>query len=184
MPRTSVSSMVASISKMCMARCSSDRDLVHLLEGPAPRVVRLVRQDGWRDGLGLLPAAQAAELRVERQHVGQRGGAGAGKAVDVDRAPDRQRPRPRDGSAYHASTSSRLTSRRRKSPRTAASASGLQVTVAFEALEQDLEALAEVAGAEVGETRLRDGLAHELVGRGIARRSLPFSRFASCTRSG
>ena len=43
-----------------------------------------------------------------------------------------------------------------------------QVAVAFEAPEEDLETLAEVAGAEIRKTRVRGGLVQQLVGRGIA----------------
>ena len=49
---------------------------------------------------------------------------------------------------------------------------GAQVAVPLEAVEQHRESFAEVAGAEVREARLRDGLSEQLVGRGVARHGL------------
>ena len=45
---------------------------------------------------------------------------------------------------------------------------GIQVAVAFEAVEQYLQALPEVTGAEVLVAVLRNSLLQQLIGRGIA----------------
>ena len=55
----------------------------------------------------------------------------------------------------------------------------VQIAVAFKALQQDCQALAEVTGTEVGVTRLGDGLLEQPVGRWI-----PHTAHRSFTRSG
>ena len=82
-----MSSIVASTSTMCMALCSAGSSSP-ADEGQPTRIVGLLG-DRRRHRLALLPPAQAAELRIERQHVRQRRRAGAGQADDVDRAADR-----------------------------------------------------------------------------------------------
>ena len=78
--------------------------------------------------------------------------------------------------AYQASTSRRFTRRRRRSSTTPASVGRAQVGVAFEALEQHVEPVAEVAGAEVVETgRLarRRPAASSAIGVAVALTSAP-----------
>ena len=53
--------------------------------GLTARVVVLGGEDRWRQGISLLPCPQRAQLRIEREHVAGRGGAGARQAADHDR---------------------------------------------------------------------------------------------------
>ena len=122
---------------------------------------------GRRAGLALFPPTQTTELRIQRHHVGQGGGARARQPVDVDRTQHRNlldlgilavprldletvdQPSPKVGD--HAGV-------RR----------GTQVAVAFQAVEKHVEAVAEVAGAEIREPAFLHGVGHQLVARGVS----------------
>jgi hypothetical protein len=140
---------------------------LHLLECPAARVVCLPAAERRRDRLDLLPAPQGPELRVERQHVGERRGARAGQAVDVDR--------PAHGDAVDLGMLGvpRLDLEAVDEPPAEVAdhgrvGVGTQVAVALEAVEQHHEPVPEVAGTEVGATGLGGGLVEQLVSGGIA----------------
>jgi hypothetical protein len=137
--------------------------VVQTNEGQAPRVLGLTVGDrGWY-GPVLLPASQAPELRIQGEHVGQRGGAGAGQPVDIDGAAD--------GDVFDLwvlgipgldlqavdKSAPQVTDDRRVGVR-------VQVAVVFKALEQHREPFTEVSGAEVGVAVLCDGLVQQLVG--------------------
>ena len=114
---------------------------------PPGGVYAFLADHGGRARPALFPPAQATELRVQRDHVGQRGRAGAGQPVDVYRTQHRTlldlrmlavprldlepvgQPPPEVGDDAGV--------RRRA-----------QVTVPFQAAQQHVEAVAEVAGAK------------------------------------
>jgi hypothetical protein len=149
-----------------LQRCRVGLDLPLVLD--ASRIGVLLGRDGRRDGRPLLPLAKAAELRIEREHVGERRRARAGQAVDVDRSAH--------GEVVDLGVLGvpRLDLEAVDEPAEEVGDRGLgsllaQVTVLGEAGELALETVAEVAGPEVGETGRLDGLAEQLLGTRVLR---------------
>ena len=137
--------------------------LQHGDELQPPRVGRFLVRLRRRARARLLPTAKTSELRVERQHVGERGGARARQAVDVNRAAHRHLADlrmvgvPRLDFETVDEPPTEVTDHR-------AVGIGMQVTVALEAVEQHPEPFAKVARTEVGSAGLRRGLVEQLVG--------------------
>ena len=144
----------------------------------APWIIGFLCGDWWRHRPGLLPAPQAPELRIERQHVGERGGSGAGQSVDVDRTADGDildvgvvRVPRLDLEAVDEPAAQVVYHRR--------VGVAIQVTVALEAVEKYLQALAEVAGPEVLVAAFGNCLLQQPISGGIAH-----APHRSFTRSG
>ena len=126
----------------------------------------------------------APELRVQRQHVGERRRAGARQAVDVDRA--RAPASVLDlgmvavpGLDLEPVDEAPAAGRRV----TRGVAVGAEVGVALEAVEQHVEALAEVAGPEVVEPGRR-AARRRAAPRGVGERRRTARHRAAPTRSG
>ena len=141
--------------------------LVHENERLPAGVIHLLPGNGRRYRPGLLPASEAAEPGVEREHVGQRRRSGAREAVDVDRTADDDvvvlsvlRVPTLDLEAVDQSAP-QVTDHgdvRRRG----------EVAIAFEAVKQHGESFAKVAGAEVAESGLDGGLLQKLISGRVA----------------